>query len=95
MPFKEGQGVLGKIQFKDGSMPLYDRTYLIVTVAADYIEVLNVSSVRGKERKLAFPTNKKLDSYCPPFLKPSFLKQGGLPHHEFRKIPPQRCFWQI
>ncbi len=78
MPFKEGQGILGRITFKDVVMPSYDRTYLIVTVSTDYIEVLNVSSVHGKERKLAFPKNKKLNKYCPPFRKPSFVKLDSL-----------------
>lgn len=59
MNFVVGQGVLGKIRFVDGKMPAYDRTYLVVTVEPDYIEVLNVSSIRGKERKLAFPTNER------------------------------------
>ncbi len=78
MAFIEGQGVLGKIAFKDGVSPQYDRTYLVVTVSTDYIEILNVSSIRGKERKLAFSTNERLRVYCPPFLKPSFVKLDSL-----------------
>lgn len=78
MEFVEGQGILGKIAFPDGEFPAYDRTYLIVTVAEDYLEVLNVSSVKGKERKLAFPSNEKLHLYNPPFLKPSFVKLDSL-----------------
>lgn len=78
MKFQEGQGVLGSIQFVDGSMPSYDRTYLVVYVGSDYIEVLNVSSIRGKERKLAFPTNERLRNYNPPFIVPSFVKLDSL-----------------
>ncbi len=78
MSFTEGQGVLGKVRFKDGPMPQYDRTYLVVGATSDYIEVLNVSSVKGKERKLAFPYNEKLRLYDPPFLKPSFVKLDSL-----------------
>ena len=78
MRFQEGQGILGRIRFTDGIMPEYDRTYLIVTVTDSYIEVLNVSSVRGKERKLAFSTNERLRVYNPPFLKPSFVKLDSL-----------------
>lgn len=78
MSFIEGQGVLGKIRFLDGEFPAYDRTYLVVTAKADYIEVLNVSSIRGKERKLAFPTNERLRSYNPPFVMPSFVKLDSL-----------------
>lgn len=78
MDFVEGQGILGKVRFVDGGMPLYDRTYLIVHAGNDYIEVLNVSSIKGKERKLAFPTNERLRVYNPPFLKPSFVKLDSL-----------------
>ena len=78
MSFIVGQGVLGKIRFVDGEFPAYDRTYLVVTVESDYIEVLNVSSIRGKERKLAFPTNERLRSYNPPFVMPSFVKLDSL-----------------
>lgn len=78
MKFVEGQGVLGKIRFVDGEFPAYDRTYLIVNVEADYIEVLNVSSIRGKERKLAFPTNERLRTYEPLFVMPSFVKLDSL-----------------
>ena len=78
MNFMEGQGVLGKIRFVDGKFPAYDRTYLVVTVKPDYIEVLNVSSIKGKERKLAFPTNERLRSFNPPFVKPSFVKLDSL-----------------
>ena len=66
MSFVVGQGVLGRIRFVDGDVPAYDRTYLVVTAEPDYIEVLNVSSIRGKERKLAFPTNERLKTYKPP-----------------------------
>ena len=78
MNFVEGQGVLGKIRFVDGEFPSYDRTYLIVTVELDYMEVLNVSSIKGKERKLAFSSNERLRTYDPPFKKPSFVKLDSL-----------------
>lgn len=78
MSFVEGQGILGKIRFVDGELPAYDRTYLIVTVKQDYIEVLNISSIKGKERKLAFPTNERLRNYNPPFVLPSFAKLDSL-----------------
>lgn len=78
MLFIEGQGVLGKIRFVDGEFPAYDRTYLVVTAKTDYIEVLNVSSIKGKERKLAFSTNERLRLYNPPFVMPSFVKLDSL-----------------
>ena len=78
MRFIEGQGVWGKIRFADGEFPAYDRPYLVVTVEKNFIEVLNVSSIKGKERKLAFSTNERLRSYNPPFVKPSFVKLDSL-----------------
>lgn len=78
MSFIAGQGILGKIRFVDGEFPAYDRTYLVVTAKPDHIEVLNVSSIRGKERKLAFSTNERLRLYNPPFMKPSFVKLDSL-----------------
>lgn len=78
MSFVVGQGVLGRIRFVDGEVPAYDRTYLVITAEPDYIEVLNVSSIRGKERKLAFPTNERLRTYNPPFVMPSFVKLDSL-----------------
>lgn len=78
MSFTVGQGILGRIRFVDGEFPAYDRTYLVVTAEPDYIEVLNVSSIRGKERKLAFPMNERLRSYNPPFVMPSFVKLDSL-----------------
>ena len=78
MSFIEGQGILGKIRFMDGEFPAYDRTYLVVTAKSEYIEVLNVSSIKGKERKLAFLTNEQLRLYNPPFVMPSFVKLDSL-----------------
>ncbi len=80
MQFIAGQGVLGRIQFKDGQMPEYDRTYLVILTGADYIELLNVSTIKGKERKLFFPFNERLKTYRPPFLYPSFVKLDFLIH---------------
>ena len=40
--------------------------------------MLNVSSIRGKERKLAFPTNERLRLYNLPFVMPSFVKLDSL-----------------
>lgn len=87
MNFVEGHGILGRIRFVDGTMPGYDRTYLVVSVGNIYIEVLNVSSIRGKERKLAFPTNERLRSYNPPFVMPSFVKLDSL-------IRVPECEWE-
>lgn len=83
MNFSAGHGILGKIRFKDGVMPAYDRTYLVVAVGADYLEVVNVSSIKGKERKLLFPSNEPLKKYKPPFMVPSFVKLDSLVRVQF------------
>lgn len=72
--FCERQGILGNIPFLDGKEPEYLRTYLIVRADEYGITVLNVSSIKGKEHKLLYPTNYPLKNYNPPFRKPSFVK---------------------
>lgn len=76
MDFAAGQGILGRIPFANGNMPEYDRP--VISVNADYIEVLIISSIKGKERKLLFPSNERLKIYDPPFDKPSFVKLDSL-----------------
>jgi hypothetical protein len=78
--FEVGQGILGKLKFVDGTIPDKNRTYIIVDVSEDgqKIKVLNVSSVKGKEHKLAFPYNLRINRYNPPFLKDSFVKLDSL-----------------
>lgn len=76
--FQAGQGILGIIPFKDGTLPSGPRTYLIVEVTSTHISVLNVSSVAGKEHKLLFPYNRQIVKYNPPFLKDSFVKLDSL-----------------
>jgi len=78
MDFAAGQGILGRIPFANGNMPEYDRPYLVISVNADYIEVLIISSIKGKERKLLFPSNERLKIYDPPSDKPSFVKLDSL-----------------
>ena len=78
MKFAAGQGILGRIPFANGSMPEYDRPYLVVSANDEYIEVLIISSIKGKERKLLFPSNERLKVYDPPFDKPSFVKLDSL-----------------
>lgn len=76
--FQVGQGVYGKIRFKDGTMPPYPRTYLVVSVTTADISVINVSSTAGKEHKLLFPSNLPLSKFEPPFKKESFVKLDSL-----------------
>jgi hypothetical protein len=76
--FTEGQGVKGKIRFKDGTFPPYVRVYLIVEANATEISILNISSIQGKAHKLLFPTNEEIKDYDPPFDEPSFAKLDSL-----------------
>ncbi len=76
--FVTGQAFWGRICFPDGAMPAYDRPYLVVGVDGEYIEILTVSSVAGKEWKLTLPTNKEIYKYDPPFQKRTFVKLDSL-----------------
>ena len=73
-----GQGLYGRIKFVDGTMPEYDRTYLVVSVSPESIGILNVSSAIGKAAKLLFTTNKYIKKHFPPFPKKSFVKLDSL-----------------
>lgn len=79
---KAGQAVWGKITFLNGTQPAYNRPYLIVSSGETESEVMDISSVKGKEWKLAFPSNYAIKDYNPPFAKPSFAKLDSL-----RSIP--------
>lgn len=76
--FIVGQGLYGRIRFRDGCMPEYDRTYLLVDIKQDAVGLINVSSIAGKERKLLFPSNRPLVNENPPFLKKCFVKMDSL-----------------
>lgn len=76
--FVAGQAFWGKIRFPDGEFPAYDRPYLIVDVDGEYIELLTVSSIAGKEWKLTLPTNREIFNYDPPFPKRTFVKLDSL-----------------
>lgn len=76
--FVAGQAFWGRIRFLDGEFPVYDRPYLIVNVDGEYIEILTVSSLAGKEWKLTLPTNREIINYDPPFPKRTFVKLDSL-----------------
>src|SRR5690606_24199450 len=54
----------------------YKRPFLVIGKDNGYLDLLNVSSVYKKERKLLFPSNKLIDPdlHYPPFPKSSFVK---------------------
>lgn len=72
--FCAGQAFCGRIRFVDGDFSAYDRLYPVVGKDNGYIEILNVSSVCGKEWKLAMPSNMEIIHYDPPFPKRTFVK---------------------
>lgn len=76
--FVVGQAFWGKIRFPDGEFPAYERPYLVVGVEGEHIEILTVSSVAGKEWKLALPTNREISNYDPPFPRRTFAKLDSL-----------------
>ena len=76
--FEEGQCLWGRIRFKDGSMPEYDRPYLIIEATEEIIKVLNVSTIKGKERNLLYADTTVINNYDPPFFKPCYAKLNSL-----------------
>ncbi|WP_242845953.1 hypothetical protein [Clostridium botulinum] len=75
---KTGQGLWLELNYADGGMHNYPRTFLIMSVNDEYIQMLNVSSLNGKQYKVGFKSNKNIEYYKPPFWKQSFVKLDGL-----------------
>lgn len=73
-----GKGILLKLPYADGGVPNKLRTFIIIGSNGDTIEMLNVSTAKGKEKKMSFPSNELLKVYKPPFCRPSFVKLDGL-----------------
>lgn len=79
MSYKEGQALFIKLPFADGGQPHYPRPFLIVEVRKKSVELLNISSLKGKELKVMRSTqNRIIKDYNPPFYKPSFVKLDSL-----------------
>ena len=76
---KIGQAIWAKINFKQGMIAKYNRPYLIVKVHSDsVIDILDVSTTKGKEHKLVYSSNFHLSNYDPPFPRDSFVKIDSL-----------------
>lgn len=71
--------------FADGGPCSYNRTFLVIEVdlTNSKISILNVSSIRGKEHKLSFPTNLRIINFQPPFVMPSFIKLDAVYELEY------------
>lgn len=83
---KVGQGVLINLDFADGGKGSYKRPFLIIDKIDEKLHLINVSSLKGKERKLGIKSNKRIVKFNPPFLKPSFVKLDAvyiIPDDEF------------
>ena len=75
---KVGCGILLKLDFADGGICDKERTFLIIDQIDDKLHLLNISSVKGKEWKLGYKSNKEIKRFKPPFLKYSFAKLDAL-----------------
>lgn len=73
-----GNGLLLKMDYADGGKADKKRTFLVIGKHNDFFHLLNISSVKGKERRLGFRNNKNIVRYNPPFLKKSFVKLDAL-----------------
>jgi len=73
-----GQAVLAQYPYRNGTEAEYPRPYLIVRITSTEADILSVSSIRGKERKVLFDSNCKIRVHFPPFLKPSFVQLDSL-----------------
>jgi hypothetical protein len=71
--------------FIDGGPCDSPRTFLVIGIdsATNVITALNVSSVEGKEEKLLYSTNHKIEKYNPPFKKSSFVKLDAVYEIEY------------
>lgn len=80
MNIVSGHGLLLKLDFADGAPCRCKRTFLVINVDqnTNRLELLNVSSIEGKEHKLLFETNERLNNHKPPFNLPSFVKMDAL-----------------
>ncbi len=62
--------------FATGKGTAYPRTLLVIDTnpGLRQFTLLNVSSVKGKEHKILWPSNEPLTCFNPPFRVPSFVK---------------------
>lgn len=57
----------------DGIEKNIDRRYMVITNNSNILEMINISKVQGKERKMFITGNKRLKNFA-PFRIPSFAK---------------------
>lgn len=67
-----------KFPFANGTPCNTKRPFLVIDKKDGNLDLLNISSTRGKERKLLFSSNEKIINWDPPLDQPSFLKMDEL-----------------
>lgn len=86
MSIKKGQGLFFKLEkFANGAICEKARPFLVIDIIenSNIIQVLNISSARGKEARLAYDSNLIIRKYKPPFKEPSFVKLDELYEIEY------------
>jgi hypothetical protein len=65
-----------KLPFADGVECQYSRPFLVVGRDDENkkLKLLNASSIKGKEEKALWDSNKVLDNHNPPFPRATFIK---------------------
>lgn len=72
---KIGDILYCKIPFENGSITPYPRFYVVVEITDHHtFYCLNMSSIRGKEWKLYYPSNKEIFNCIPPMRKRTMVK---------------------
>jgi|SRR5699024_4436725 len=67
-----------RLPFANGNLCNFKRPFLVISKDGNNLSLLNISSTKGKERKLLFDSNCKIVDYYPPLDKPSFVKLDEL-----------------
>jgi hypothetical protein len=67
-----------QLPFANGAPCNAKRPFLVIDKNNGTLDLLNISSTRGKEKKLLYPSNEKIKNYFPPLDQPSFLKLDEL-----------------
>jgi len=78
MNIVEGHVLVLNLPFANGTPCKYKRPFLVINKYDNILELLNVSSIKGKEKKLLYPSNEKIKKYFPPLDYPSFIKKDEL-----------------
>lgn len=78
MAIVPGHVLVLKLPFASGAPCLRPRPFLVIDRNEDTLDLINVSSSRGKERKLLFESNEPIEKYYPPLDYPSFIKMDEL-----------------